>query len=298
MRNVVIAVFVLMFALSAVLALQQQHDFSKVEIKTIPVRGNVHMLEGLGGNIGVSAGEDGILIVDSQFAPLADKIRVALKNLNSGKLKFLLNTHYHGDHTGGNRVFGPELTIIAHRNVRQRLMTEQRRGDQPIPPEPKEAWPVITVDQSLSVHFNGEEIKLVYFPSGHTDGDCIIFFTGANVVHMGDDFFVGRFPSVDLRSGRSVQGLTKNIEQLIAQLPADVKIIPGHGPVSTLDDLKAYHRMLVQTSDFVQKKMKAGKDLKTIQTEGLPAEWKEWGTGFIPADMWIETVQQSFAKTD
>jgi glyoxylase-like metal-dependent hydrolase (beta-lactamase superfamily II) len=297
MRKVLMAVFALMLTLSALLALQQQ-DFSKVEIKATPVRGNVHMLEGRGGNIGVSAGEDGILIVDSQFAPLAEKIRAALKNINSGKLKFLLNTHYHGDHTGGNRVFGPEMTIIAHRNVRQRLMNEQSRGDQPIPPEPKEAWPVITIDQSLSVHFNGEEIKIMHFPSGHTDGDCVIFFTGANVVHMGDDFFAGRFPYVDLRSGGSVQGLTRNIEQIIAQLPTDVKFIPGHGPVSTLDDLKAYHRMLVQTTDFIQKKMKAGKDLKTIQTEGLPAEWKDWGSGFISAEFWIETVQQSLAAKD
>lgn len=294
MRKTLITVFALLFVLPAVLALQQQ-DFSSVEIKAIPVRGNIHMLEGRGGNIGVSAGEDGILIVDSQFAPLADKIRAALKNINPGRLKFLLNTHYHGDHTGGNRVFGPELTIIAHRNVRQRLSTEQRRGDQPIPPEPKEAWPVITVEQSVSVHFNGEEIKVIHFPSGHTDGDCIIFFTGANVVHMGDDFFAGRFPYVDLRAGGSVQGLIKNIAQVIAQVPADVKIIPGHGPVSTLDDLKAYHRMLVQTTDFIQKKMKAGKDLKTIQAEGLPAEWKDWGSGFITADRWIETVQQSYA---
>ena len=298
MRKVLIAVFALLFTLSAVLALQQQQDFSNVEIKAIPVRGNVHMLEGRGGNIGVSAGEDGILIVDSQFAPLAEKIRTAIKNINTGKLKFLLNTHYHGDHTGGNRVFGPELTIIAHRNVRQRLTTEQRRGDQPIPPEPKEAWPVITVEQSLSMHFNGEEIKVMHLPSGHTDGDCVIFFTGANVVHMGDDFFVGRFPYVDLRAGGSVQGLTRNIEQVIAQLPADVKIIPGHGSVSTLDDLKAYHRMLVQTTEFIQKQVKAGKDLKAIQTEGLPAEWKDWGSGFIPAERWIETVQQSFAAKD
>lgn len=292
MRRILAAVFVALFALSAALVALQQQDFASVEIKTIPVRGNVHMLEGRGGNIGVSAGEDGILIVDSQFAPLADKIKAALKNLHPGELKFLLNTHYHGDHTGGNRVFGRDLTIIAHRNVRQRLMNEQRRGERVTPPEPKEAWPVITVDQTLSVHFNGEEIKVTHFPSGHTDGDCMVFFTGANVVHMGDDFFVGRFPYVDLGAGGSVEGLTKNIAQAIAQLPADVKIIPGHGPVSTLDDLKAYHRMLTATSEFVRKKVKAGKDLKTVQAEGLPEEWKEWGSGFIPTERWIETIYE------
>ncbi len=295
MCKILAAVFAGLFLLSAALVAVQQQDFSKVEIKTIPVRGNVHMLEGSGGNIGVSAGEDGMLIVDSQFAPLADKIKAALKNLNPGKLKFLLNTHYHGDHTGGNRVFGPDITIIAHRNVRQRLMVEQRRGERVIPPEPKEAWPVITVEQSLSIHFNSEEIKVMHFPNGHTDGDCIVFFTGANVVHMGDDFFVGRFPFVDLNSGGSVDGLSKNIAQALAQLPADVKIIPGHGPVSTLEDLKAYHRMLTTTSELVRAKIKAGKDLKTIQAEGLPEEWKPWGSGFISTDRWLETIYQNLS---
>ncbi len=295
MRKVLIAVFVGLFTLSAVLVAVQQQDFSKVEIKTIPVRGNVYMLEGQGGNIGVSSGEDGVLIVDSQFAPLADKIKAALKTLNPGKLKFLLNTHYHFDHTGGNRVFGSELTIIAHRNVRERLTTEQKLIGQVFPAEPKEAWPVITVEQALSIHFNGEEVKVMHFPSGHTDGDCIIFFTGANVVHMGDDFFAGRFPFVDLASGGSVEGLIKNIAQVISQVPADVKIIPGHGPVSSLDDLKAYHHMLTTTSDFVRAKIKAGKDLKTIQTEGLPEEWKSWGSGFISTDRWLETIYQNFS---
>ncbi len=293
MRKALLATFAGLFVLSAVLVAVQQQDFSKIEIKATPVRGNVYMLEGSGGNIGVSAGEEGLLLVDSQFAPLSEKIKTALKTLNPGKAKFLLNTHHHGDHTGGNRNFGEELTIIAHRNVRQRLMTEQKRGERIIPAEPKEAWPIITVDQSLSLHFNGEEIKVMHFPAGHTDGDCIIFFTGANVVHMGDDFFVGRFPFVDLNSGGSVDGLIKNIAQVIAQLPADVKIIPGHGPISTLDDLKTYHRMLTSTTELVRAKIKAGKDLKTIQTEGVPEEWKAWGSGFISTERWLETIHQA-----
>lgn len=295
MRKILVAVFAGLFLLSATLDALQQQDFSKVEIKAIPVRGNVYMLEGSGGNIGASAGEDGVLIVDSQYAPLSEKIKAALKTLNPGKTRFLLNTHHHGDHTGGNRNFGAELTIIAHRNVRQRLMTEQKRGERIIPPEPKEAWPVITVDQMLSLHFNGEEIKVMHLPNGHTDGDCMVFFTGANVVHMGDDFFVGRFPFVDLNSGGSVDGLIKNIAHVISLLPADVKIIPGHGALSTLDDLKNYHRMLTTTTELVRAKIKAGKDLKTIQTEGFPEEWKAWGTGFISADRWIETIQQASA---
>jgi cyclase len=280
---------------AASLAVAQQ-DFSKVEVKAQKVSGNVYMLTGAGGNIGVSAGPDGVLIVDDQFAPLADKIRAALKGINSGKLKFILNTHFHGDHTGGNREFGPEAPIIAHTNVRKRLMTEQRRGDRTTPPEPKEAWPVVTFDHSVSVHFNGEEIKALHFPQGHTDGDSIIFFTGSNVVHMGDDFFEGRFPFVDIDSGGSVDGLTRNIADAIAKIPADAHIIPGHGPVSKLGDLKAYHRMLVETTGIVDKKMAAGRSLSEIKSEGLGEEWKDWGTGFINTDRWIETIHRGNIK--
>ena len=275
-----------------------QQDFSKVEIKSEKVAGNVYMLQGAGGNIGVSVGSDGILIVDDQYAPLADKIKAALKTLSEGKLKFVLNTHWHGDHTGGNVVFGPEAPVIAHDNVRKRLSTEQRIEvfKSTVPASPKEAWPVITFGQSLSVHFNGEEIKVIHFPQGHTDGDSVIFFTGSNVVHMGDDFFAGRFPFVDLGSGGSVEGLAKNIGEILGKLPAGVKLIPGHGPISTADDLKLYHRMLVETTDIVRKKMAAGKTLAEIKTEGLPEEWKSWGTGFIKTDLWIETIHTSLSK--
>jgi glyoxylase-like metal-dependent hydrolase (beta-lactamase superfamily II) len=275
-----------------------QEDYSKVEITASKVAGNVYMLQGRGGNIGVSVGSDGILIVDDQFAPLADKIKAALKTLGEGKLKFVLNTHWHSDHTGGNVVFGPEATIIAHDNVRKRLSTEQRIEvfKTTVPASPKEALPVITFGQSLSVHFNGEEIRVMHFPKGHTDGDSVIFFTGSNVVHMGDDFFAARFPFVDLGSGGSVQGLAQNIGEILGKLPAGVKLIPGHGPISTADDLKAYHRMLVETTDIVSKKMAAGKSLAEIKAEGLPEEWKSWGTGFIKTDAWIETIHTSLSK--
>lgn len=286
-----------MISLCAVGAYAQQ-DFSKVEVKAQKVAGNVHMLQGAGGNIGVSVGTDGILIVDDQFAPLADKIKAALKTLGEGKLKFVLNTHWHGDHTGGNAVFGPEAPIIAHDNVRKRLATEQKSEffKRTTPAAPKEALPVITFGQSLSVHFNGEEIRVIHFPQGHTDGDSVIFFTTSNVVHMGDDFFASRFPFVDLESGGNVEGLTKNIGEIIGKLPADVKIIPGHGPLSTLDDLKNYHRMLVETTDIVRKKMAAGKTLAEIKTEGLPDQWKDWGTGFIKTDLWLEIIHRSLSK--
>jgi glyoxylase-like metal-dependent hydrolase (beta-lactamase superfamily II) len=282
----------LLFAISVQ---AQQTDYSKVEVKATKVAGNVYMLEGAGGNIGVSVGDDGLLIVDDQFAPLADKIRAALKGLADKKLRFILNTHWHGDHTGGNVAFGPEATIIAHDNVRKRLATEQKSTvfNTTTPPSPKEALPVITFDQSLSVHFNGEDIRAIHFPHGHTDGDSVIFFSNSNVVHLGDDFFAGRFPFVDLESGGSVEGLVKNIGELVNKIPADAKLIPGHGPISTLDDLKSYHRMLQQTTEIVRKKIAAGKTLDQIKSEGLPDEWKPWGEGFIKTDRWVETIYKS-----
>jgi len=277
----------------------QAQDFSKVEIKATKVAGNVYMLEGSGGNIGVSVGPDGILIVDDQFAPLADKIKAALKTLGEGKLKFVLNTHYHGDHTGGNVAFGPDALIIAQTNVRKRLSTEQKSKffNRTTPASPKEALPVITFDQAVSVFFNGEEIKVIHFPRGHTDGDSVIFFPGSNVVHMGDDFFAGRFPVVDLEAGGDVEGMTKNVGDIVSRLQyvAGVKIIPGHGPLSDVEGLKAFHRMLTETTEIVRKRMAAGKTLDQIKAEGLPEEWKSWGTGFINTNRWIELIYNSLS---
>ena len=291
MKKFLLLTVVLLFAVST----HAQTDFSKVEIKATKVAGNVYMLQGSGGNIGVSVGDDGLLIVDDQFAPLADKIRAALKGLADKKLRFILNTHWHGDHTGGNVAFGPEATIIAQDNVRKRLATEQKSTvfNSTTPASPKEALPVITFNDSLSVHFNGEDIRAIHFPHGHTDGDSVIFFSASNVVHLGDDFFAGRFPFVDLESGGSVEGLVKNIGELIVKIPADAKLIPGHGPISTLDDLKSYHRMLQQTTEIVRQKIAAGKTLDQVKSEGLPAEWEPWGTGFIKTDRWVETIYKS-----
>jgi cyclase len=295
MKRFILAGVLLAVSLCASPAFAQQ-DFSKVQMKATRVAGNVYMLEGSGGNIGVSVGADGILIIDDQYAPLADKIRAALKELHSGKLKFILNTHWHGDHTGGNVSFGPEAPIVAHTNVRKRLESGSNVPGRIVQPAPKEALPVVTYDQSLSIHFNGEEIRVMHYPRGHTDGDSIIFFTTSNVYHMGDDFFAGRFPFVDIDSGGSVDGLTQNIADVIARMPAGVKIIPGHGPISTIDDLKSYHQMLVETTAHIRKQMEAGKDAKQIQTEGLPDKWKEWGTGFVNANRWIDTVFRNFSQ--
>ena len=264
-----------------------QRDYARIEIKTTHVAGNIYMLEGAGGNIGVLVGPDGILLVDDQFAPLAEKIRTALKELGDGPLKFLLNTHFHGDHTGGNVVFGNEAHIVAHANVRKRLQMES---------PPKEALPVVTFDDSLSIHFNGEDVRVMHFPNSHTDGDSVVLFTGSNVVHMGDLFFSGRFPYVDLDSGGDVEGLIKHVGELLSELPPDVKLIPGHGPLSDIDDLKTYHQTLVETTDLIRDQMGAGKSLDEIKAAGLPKKWRSWGAGFISAERWIEIVYRSLTK--
>jgi cyclase len=284
-------------AISFGTAAAQDQDFSKVEVKATPVAGNVQVLFGSGGNIGVSAGPDGVLIVDDQFAPLADKIRAALKGINPGKLKFILNTHWHGDHTGGNAVFGQEATIVAQSNVRKRLESDQKIFGETVPASPKEALPVITFDEGLSVYFNGEEIKAIHAPHGHTDGDTVVYFTRSNVVHMGDQFFNGMFPFIDLDSGGSVDGYVQNVGMVLDKMPKDAKVIPGHGPLATMDDLKGFHSMLVETTTIVRDKMKAGKKLDAIKAEGLPAKWDSWGKGFINADRWIETIYTSYSKS-
>ncbi|HUS37754.1 MAG TPA: MBL fold metallo-hydrolase [Verrucomicrobiae bacterium] len=259
-----------------------QQDFSTVEIKAIHVAKNIYMLQGAGGNIGVSVGPDGILIVDDQFAPLAGKISAALKELNPGKLKFVLNTHYHGDHTGGNAQFGREAHIVAHTNVRKRLGGNN--------PEGKAGLPVITFDDALSIHFNGDEIKALHVPPAHTDSDCVIYFTGANVIHFGDTFFSGRFPNIDLNGGGSVRGFIKGVGDAIGKVPVDAKLIPGHGPLSTVKELKEFHEMLVETSGIVQKAIDASKTLEQVKADGLPQKWKRWEAPTLKTDRWLEIL--------
>jgi glyoxylase-like metal-dependent hydrolase (beta-lactamase superfamily II) len=249
----------------------------------------------------VSAGPDGAVMVDDQFAPLADKIREALRGLGQGgpeaELEFVLNTHWHGDHTGANVEFGPEATIVAHANVRRRLSTrEDLGGGRTQEPQPPEALPVVTFGDSVSIHFNGEEIRAIHFPHGHTDGDAVIFFTGSNVVHLGDNFFAGRFPFVDLAAGGSVQGLATAIRVVVSEVPADALLIPGHGPLSTVDDLRAYKRMLEETIDIVEERIADGQNIDEVKAAGLPDEWAEWGTGFINTERWLETVYQSLTS--
>lgn len=278
----------LVFALLVSTAVAQQ-DFSKVEIKATQVAGNVYMLEGAGGNIGVSVGPDGILIVDDQFAPLADKIHAALQRLNPGKLKFVLNTHHHGDHTGGNAAFGAkEAVIVAQSNVRKRLDASANTPDV--------ALPVITFDESASVHFNGEEIRLLHVGKGHTDGDSIVFFAQSNVVHMGDQYVSQGFPFVDFGSGGDVDGYIATQQAVLAKVKPDAKIIPGHGPLSTFEELKSYNAMLVETVAHVRRGMAEGKTLEQLRAAGLPEKYAAFGQGWITNARWIETIYNQAHK--
>lgn len=290
-------IFILLSILMSVGQTALTAPFDEITHKTIKVSGNIYMLEGVGGfaggNIAVSAGEDGILIVDDQFAPLADKIKSAIAAIDSGELRFVLNTHWHGDHTGSNALFGKEATIIAHDNVRKRLQSPQENQFGKSPVQPKEAWPLITFDESLTIHMNGEAIDFIHFPNGHTDGDGVVFFRESNVVHVGDHFFVDIFPFIDINSGGNVLAYTQNVKTIIDSMPQDVQIIPGHGRLASLQDYKRFYTMLVSTTDYVKTQLDAGMTVEQIQEKGLPEKWDGWGGGFIKAENWIKFIQQS-----
>jgi glyoxylase-like metal-dependent hydrolase (beta-lactamase superfamily II) len=288
---------------------QPTPDFAKVEIKTTKVAGNVYLLEYQGGNIAVgniavSAGPDGLLIVDDQFWWLADKIKAALRAIDQGDLQYVLNTHWHGDHTGGNPVFGLEALIVAHENVRKRLSTEQTvrspMGTQKVRPMVAAGLPVITFDAGLTIHFNGEAIRMIHAEPGHTDGDSIIYFPQSNVLHVGDDFITGGFPFVDLASGGRVQGIARTVARVLEDFPADVKIIPGHGALAGRADLELYQRMIKETMQTVKAGIESGKSLEEIQRAGLSAEWKDWAgppdTAGLVREFWIDTVYQSLRQ--
>ena len=272
---------------AAATVLAQDDRFANVTIETVSVTGNISMLIGSGGNIGVSTGDDGLLIIDDQYAPLAAKIRAALSQLNPDAPKFLLNTHFHGDHTGGNADFGVASIIIAHENVRGRLVAED---------SPSSALPVITFDDDVTVHFNGENITLIHMPRGHTDTDSVVMFEDSNVVHMGDHFFNGGFPFVDLANGGTVQGYLSNLERALSWIDDETSVIPGHGPLGSKADLLAFYNVVKDTSTTIRVMKSQGISAEEAVTEGLGDEYESWGQGFINEQRWIETVFESYPR--
>jgi cyclase len=255
--------------------------FAAVEMKAHHVSGSIHMLEGSGGNIGVSIGADGTLIVDDQYAPLADKIIAALMDLGGDRPKLILNTHYHGDHAGSNPEMGTTGTIISHDNVRVRLVGTENFD--------RSGLPLVTFDDNLNVHFNDDEIQLIHVPSGHTDGDSVVWFKHSNVIHMGDHFFNGAFPYIDTGSGGSVDGFISNVEHVLSMIPTDIKIIPGHGALADKADLAAAIAVVKSSSMSVRAALTDGTSAADIAAQ-LDADYPTWGKGFISAARWVDII--------
>jgi len=274
--------FCLLLATTVARAAEEADRFANVEVTAVPVAGSVYMLAGAGGNIGVSVGADGTLIIDDQFAPLAERIQAALDGIGGGKPKLVLNTHYHGDHTGSNAYFGRTGTIIAQENVRIRLLGTENTD--------RAALPLVTYDDGVTVHFNDEQISLLHLPRGHTDGDSVVWFRSANVIHMGDHLFVDSFPFIDVESGGSVDGYVHNLETVLKIIPEDIRVIPGHGPLTDKAAIRRSHDMIEATRAVVREGRNEGLNGDAIVARGLPAEWATWGAGFVSEERWIRIL--------
>ena len=270
----------------------QQDRFAGVEIKTVPVAGPVYMIEGAGGNIGVSAGADGVLMVDSQFAPLAKRILAAVKAIGGGAPKLLLNTHLHGDHVGGNAFFAATGVVLAHTNVRARMATQSSLAGS-VGNAAASGLPTATFDDRLRLFFNGDEIDVIHLPRGHTDGDAVVWFKDSQVIHMGDHLFSKRFPFVDVANGGTVAGLLRNLEQVLEMLPPDTKVIPGHGPLGGVPDIVATAEMIRRSVAAVRKAAAAGK-VEELKQSGIDG-YQDWNWGFVNAARWIDTIVASEA---
>jgi cyclase len=271
-------------------------DFSKVEVKATKVAGSVYMLTGGGGNIGVSVGEDGIVIVDDQYAPLVPKIEAALKTISDKPVRFIINTHYHGDHTGGNEQLGKTAPIVAQENVRKRLKEGTTTMFGPMPAQPKGALPVVTFNDTLTIHLNGEDVRAVHYPHAHTDGDSVIWFTQSNVVHMGDNFFNGMWPVIDLDNGGGVRGMIRTVEKVSAMIAADTKVIPGHGTLGDRESLRKFGVVLKGAADAVQAGIAAGKTAAQLKAENVLAPWPEWGKGFVKPDVFVDLLFRDLSR--
>lgn len=274
-----------------------QQSFDTVRIRPLKVAEHIYMLKGSGGNIGVLTGADGVVMIDDQFAPLSEKITAAIKTLDAGPIKFLINTHIHGDHSGGNDNFAKAgATIVAHDLVRERMMKEtvNARLNRTFPPREKIAWPVITFDNKLNFHLNDEDIELLHFDAGHTDGDVIIHFKKANVYHTGDAFVRTGYPYIDGSSGGTFNGYLSTLSKLLSILDGNSKVIPGHGDLATRADVQAVYNMLIDIRDQVAAALKSGKKVEDITGMNITGKYDaQWGAGFIKGKDFVLVVAES-----
>lgn len=266
----------------------------EVTISTEQVAEGVYVLFGRGGNIGVSVGDDGVFIIDDQFAPLTPKIYAALAELDPRPARFVINTHWHFDHVGGNENFGKAgALIIAHDNVRARMSVPQMMEffERAVPASPPDALPVVTFNHSVSLHLNSEEIRGIHVAAAHTDGDTIVHFKRANVLHAGDTFFNGRYPFIDMDSGGSLAGTMAAVDLMLALSDENTRIIPGHGPVSGRAELEAYRKMLVETSTRVRTLKAEGSTVEEIIAAAPNADYDAtWGTSFINSERYLRMI--------
>lgn len=277
-----------------------EQDYTKVEIKTIPLVDSISMLMGSGGNIGISAGADGVFMIDDQFAPLTPKIKAAIKKISSEPLRFVLNTHWHFDHTGGNENLGKEgVTLVAHDNVRKTMSIEQalKAFNMTVPAAPKVALPVITFNDSATFHLNGETIRIQHVPPAHTDGDSIVHFQDSNVIHTGDTFFNGIYPFIDVEHGGSITGMIGAANITLNLANDQTKIIPGHGPLASKADLVAFRDMLTKTHEILKKALSSGQTVEEIVAlDPLKDLNGTWGNGFLKPEVFVQIVLSGMVK--
>ena len=271
-----------------------------VEIKTIEVAEGVYMLEGRGGNIGLSVGADGAFMIDDQFAPLTEKILAAVATLTDEPVRFLVNTHWHGDHTGGNEnMANGGVIIVAHENVRTRMSQDNFLAafNANVPASPEAALPVVTFSDAVNFHWNGDDIHVFHVEPAHTDGDAIIHFRRANVFHMGDTYFSGMYPFIDVSTGGSIDGMIAAADRVLAKANANTRIIPGHGPLSGVDELRASRDMLAAVRDTVASLVSAGNSRdEVIAAKPTGVFDAAWGGGFLKADRWVGIVYDGMAS--
>jgi glyoxylase-like metal-dependent hydrolase (beta-lactamase superfamily II) len=277
-----------------------QEDFAAVQIQTVPVAAGLYLLVGQGGNIALSTGSDGAFIVDTQYAPLSDKIQAAVTAAGGGAVEFVVNTHWHGDHSGGNENFGNAgATIMAHDNVQARMSTSQVSSldGQTTPPSPPAAIPVVTYPSRMTFHWNGNAINLIHVPNAHTDGDSVVHFTNLNAFHMGDTFFNGMFPYIDVNSGGSLEGIIAAANEVLDRSNAETKIIPGHGPLATPADLRKYMEVLSAVRDRMQTLIDQGRSEDEVVAADPTEEWDaSWGAGFMNPESFTRFAYKSMTR--